>query len=74
MISGLLIGCQNTLILEPTTTFSFATDPVPQPTSTIQPTAQIGMVESPIMIGYITPDKQEVNQKSCRINADGSCR
>ncbi len=62
MISGLLTGCQNTLILEPTTTFSFATDPAPQPTSTIQPTAQIGMVESPIMIGYITPDKQEVNQ------------
>lgn len=62
ILSAFLSGCQNTVLLEPTTTFPVATEPEPLPTATIQPTVPIGLVESPIIIGYITPGKQTNNQ------------
>jgi phosphonate transport system substrate-binding protein len=53
LISLLLSGCQTSIILEPTTTFSLATEGPTLPTSTMQPTIQLGLEESPIIIGYI---------------------
>lgn len=58
LIPYLFSGCQNTTVLEPTTTFSDATLPPPLPTSTAQPTVQIGLKESPINIGYIISGNQ----------------
>lgn len=58
LISILFSGCQTTIVLEPTTTFPVATVPPSLPTSTMQPTVQIGLVESPIIIGYMTSGNQ----------------
>jgi len=56
LISILFSGCQNTIVLEPTTTFSFSTETPSLPTSTPQPTVQVGLEESPIIIGYIVQE------------------
>lgn len=64
MLFVLLSGCQNTVILEPTTTFAVKTEPTLLATSTMQPTAQIGLEDSPIVIGFITPGRQEDNQST----------
>jgi len=58
LITVLISGCQNTIVLEPTTTFSVATEPSSLPTSTIQPTVEIGLEDSPIVIGYVVSENQ----------------
>jgi phosphonate transport system substrate-binding protein len=58
LISSLFSGCQSTVVLEPTTTFSEATEPLALATSTTQPTVQIGLEESPIVIGHIISGNQ----------------
>ncbi len=58
LISILFSGCQNTIVIEPASTFSVATTPPSLPTSTAQPTVQIGLEESPIIIGYIASGNQ----------------
>jgi phosphonate transport system substrate-binding protein len=62
IVSLLLTGCQNAIILDPTPTAPVNTKPSPILTSTIKPTVQIGLDESPIIIGYITPGRPEINQ------------
>ena len=62
IVSVFLIGCQTNVVPEPTTTVTVATEIAPLPTSTAKPTVQIGLEESPIIIGYITPGKPETNQ------------
>ena len=49
----LLTSCNPIEKLEPTTTFIIETPTIPPPTATIQPTSQLGLEESPIIIGYI---------------------
>ncbi len=49
----LLTGCQEPVLLEPTTTFEIASNPTISPTNTASPTSQIGLVESPIIIGFL---------------------
>jgi len=58
LISLLFSGCQTSIILEPTTTFTVATEPPASPTSTTQATVQIGLEETPINIGYIISGNQ----------------
>lgn len=57
-----LTGCKNDMVLDPMITVPVATKLLPQPTSTVKPTVQIGLEESPIIIGYITPGNPETNQ------------
>ncbi|PKO10948.1 MAG: hypothetical protein CVU40_01900 [Chloroflexi bacterium HGW-Chloroflexi-2] len=58
LISVLISGCQTSIVLEPTTTFTVETEAPVEPTSTMQPTVQIGLEESPIVIGYIVSGNQ----------------
>ncbi len=58
LISLFFSSCQANLVLEPTTTFSLVTEAPVEPTSTTQPTVQIGLEESPIVIGYIVSGNQ----------------
>jgi phosphonate transport system substrate-binding protein len=58
LISIFFSGCQSTVILEPTTTFTMASETPALATSTIQPTVRIGLEESPIVIGYIISGNQ----------------
>jgi phosphonate transport system substrate-binding protein len=62
IVSVFLTGCQNDVVPEPTPTAPAPTEPVPLPTSTKKPTVQIGLEETPIIIGYITLGKSEINQ------------
>ncbi|HSM25048.1 MAG TPA: PhnD/SsuA/transferrin family substrate-binding protein [Anaerolineaceae bacterium] len=48
-----LTSCNPIEKLEPTTTFMIDTPTILPPTATIQPTSQLGLEESPIIIGYI---------------------
>lgn len=58
LISIFFSGCQSSVVFEPTTTFSVASETPVLATSTIQPTTQIGLEESPIVIGYILAGNQ----------------
>jgi len=49
----MLSACTQPIEFQPTITFSVDIQPTPIPIETVQPTAQIGLEQSPIVIGYI---------------------
>ncbi len=71
LITLFFTGCQSSIVFEPTTSFSEATKAPALPTSTTQPTIQIGLEDSPIIIGYIISGNQTIieNLTETMINA-----
>ena len=53
LIALIFSACNQQIVFEPTTTFDDQSQSTATPTETVQPTAQIGLEESPITIAYI---------------------